>query len=216
MRWDDRGTAFATWRVEPGWGGPDDLWTGFRLCFIVEPAAPEDEAVLEHAAADGLRRRAQAFLGPWTRTLCVDSSGEPVTNEELLRTLERTYCSEASRDGRVDINMGSRPAVLQDVVDRVSFARMCTDMRARAETLLRADPEYVARTDEATRRAEAELSRRAIRLRRRAAFEPEARVALDAELRVNEVVLSAIQRPRIRLDAFGFIVLAGQPPRVTR
>jgi ATP-dependent helicase HepA len=216
MRWDDRGTAFATWRVEPGWGGPDDLWTGFRLCFIVEPAAPEDEAVLAHAVSDGIRRRAQAFLGPWTRTLYVDSSGAPMMNEEFVRTLERPYRKEASRDGRVDINLGSRPTVLQDVVDQASFARMCNEVRARAEVLLRADPQYVGRIDEATRRAQTELSRRAVRLRRRLAFEPEARAQLGTELRVNEVVLSAIQSPRVRLDAFGFIVLAGQGPRVAQ
>jgi hypothetical protein len=35
-------------------------------------------------------------------------------------------------------------------------------------------------------------------------------------LRVNELVLSAVQSPRVRLDAFGFIVLASQPPRVAR
>jgi len=216
MRWDDRGTAFATWRVEPGWGGSDDLWTGFRLCFIVEPAVSEDEAVLAHAASDGVRRRAQAFLGPWTRTLYVDSSGEAVTDEKLVRTLERPYFNEASRDGRVDINLGSRPAILHDVVDRASFARMCAEVRARAEALLRADQEYTGRIHEAARRAEADLSRRAARLRRRMAFEPEAREAVEAELRVNEVVLSAVQRPRVRLDALGFVVLAGQPPQAAR
>ncbi|MBP0496279.1 hypothetical protein J5Y10_26075 [Roseomonas sp. SG15] len=216
MRWDDRGTAFATWRVEPGWGGSDDLWTGFRLCFIVEPAAPEDEAVLAQAASDGIRRRAQAFLGPWTRTLYVDSSGAPMTNDDLVRTLERPYRAEASRDGRIDINLGSRPAVLQDVVDRASFARMCAEVRARAEVLLRADPEYVDRIDQAARRADAELARRAARLRRRLVFEPDARPELEAELRANEVVLSAVRGPRVRLDAFGFVVLAGQGPRVAR
>lgn len=34
-RWDDRGTAFVTWRTAPDW--QDELWLGFQLCFVIEP-----------------------------------------------------------------------------------------------------------------------------------------------------------------------------------
>jgi ATP-dependent helicase HepA len=211
MRWEDRGSAFATWRIEPDRGDTDDLWLGFRLCFIVEPAIPASESVLMQRNAIGLARRAQAFLSPWTHTIHVDIDGTPVSDQRLLSVLERPYRSEISA-GRRDINLGSRLAVLHEVIDPTSFRRACEKVRESASKLLEDDVIYRTRSEAAVRQARAYVDRSDRRLRQRAVIEPAALATVEAELATNGAVLAAVNRPRIRLDAMGLFVISGTAP----
>jgi ATP-dependent helicase HepA len=61
LRWDDRGTAFATWRVAPKIGR-GEIWLGFRLCFVIEPDFPERDAVLDCKLAILLRRKSSELV----------------------------------------------------------------------------------------------------------------------------------------------------------
>ena len=136
MRWDDRGTTFATWRVWPEWFGSDNIFAAFRLCFIIEPDVPEDETVLTRGRFEGLRRRAHGYLRPWTRTLHVDTSGEVITDERLLKLLEARYGKQPAADGRYDRNLGNRLASLYEVIDRDGFERLCYSVRIRQRAYL--------------------------------------------------------------------------------
>lgn len=69
LRWDDRGSAFTTWRVDPTLPGDDIAWFGFRLCFVVEPALDSGLSVFRDIDVQGLSRRTQALLPPWTHVL---------------------------------------------------------------------------------------------------------------------------------------------------
>jgi ATP-dependent helicase HepA len=66
LDWDDRGAAFATWRFEPGTGGPGEERLAFRMCWVIAPPSPPAEALLPGEDRDALRRQAEAFLQrPW-------------------------------------------------------------------------------------------------------------------------------------------------------
>src|SRR5690606_35271063 len=92
MRWDDRGSAFATWRVDPRLSGSDISWTGFRFCFVIEPALESDLAVFRILDTHGLVRRAQGFLPPWTQMLHYGLDGE-IPPDEVSKVLASPYNS---------------------------------------------------------------------------------------------------------------------------
>ncbi len=102
----------------------DDLWLGFRLCFIIEPDVPFADLFAPSRAELAASRRAQQYLPPRTMSLHVDAGGEPVDDPALLAILARPYRSDADRAGRGgDLNLASRPHILDGVIDAGSVRR---------------------------------------------------------------------------------------------
>ncbi len=95
LDWDDRGAAFATWRFEPGLGGPGGERLAFRLCWIIAPPSPPAEALLPGEDGDALRRQAEALFQPWTLTQHVGPDLRPIDDPARLEILERPYEPEA-------------------------------------------------------------------------------------------------------------------------
>jgi ATP-dependent helicase HepA len=212
MRWDDRGTAFATWRVEPNWGNNEEISLAFRLYFIIEPGTPAQEAVLSALDVGGIRRRAQIYLPPWTQTVYVDAEGNRIVSEDLLRILRRPY--SAGHGGQMDFNLGSRPEVLDSVLDHDTFSQMVWRVRSRAEELLCTDSTFEAHFTEAKLRANADFDRLLLRTSGQVSADPLLQHTLQSEVTFSKMVLSAVENPRMRLDAVGFIVIAGFRPSV--
>lgn len=222
LRWDDRGTSFITWRIEPGFGGPDDLWTGFRLCYVIEAGYADTAPFGESADREGLRRRALSFFPPTTAELYLDSGLTEVTDERLLTILRRPYSkrrnSSAGEPEARDINLGSRLPTLEAVIDAPSFARLCQKARASSEQKLRKSNLFQQHHLDAVSRARRELEQRNQRLILRRDAEQRAGSRLDpsilAEIKWNAAVLEAVERPTIRLEAIGFFVVAGVAPTI--
>lgn len=198
IRWDDRGSAFATWRVDPGLSGEDIAWTGFRFCYVVEPALAQDLEVFRHADHEGLSRRALAFLPPWVQVLHMDVEGEDPPSS-LLPVLARPYDNKVRPQGGRDINLCSRPSLMKTVMAPTVFARLCLSARAAAEARIRQDDTFRARVETAEQWAAQDG-------RRRRRFDGG---ASEAEV---EALLEAVRSPRLRLDSMGFFVLSRTPP----
>lgn len=198
LRWDDRGSAFATWRVDPYLDGDDIAWVGFRLCFVVEPMLAQGLAVFHQVDGDGLTRRAQSFLPPWTVELHVDGDGEPPP-ASLLPVLRRPYSRDARPEGGRDLNLCSRPELLHRAIGPGAFAKLCFQVRDRAAEAVRTDPDVASRIEEARKSADADLRR----CRRR--------LGGDGVV-AAEMVAAAVSTPRVRLDSMGFFVLSRTPP----
>jgi ATP-dependent helicase HepA len=198
LRWDDRGSAFATWRVAPALRGDDVAWFGFRFCFVVEPDLAGDLQVFREIDAPGLARRAQAFLPPWSQVHYADLAGEG-PDAHLLAILQRPYSNQTGERGGRDFNLGSRPELMANIMTAAAFTEACKTSRARAETAIRDDPSFTARVHAGVRSAARDQRRR-----RRMADGGVADGAAE--------VLDAVRRPRLRLDSMGFIVLSRDPP----
>lgn len=225
IRWDDRGTAFATWREAPEWAARyGSEWLGFRLCYIVE-ADTRRQAGIANGARDvedvliaNVQRRADAFLPPTLTVLHLDIGFAEVTDPTLLELLSSPYGKGIENgDTYRDYNLGSRREALNALVDRADFVRLCREARNRSEELLRGSEAFKALVETATHRAQTELSMRNERLRRRAeAAQREGEFAtseLEREIAVNDAVIAAVANPVVRLDAIGFFVVAGEPPQ---
>lgn len=222
MRWDDRGTAFATWRVAPGWRG--GIWLGFKLCYVVElDAAAIREQLGGRLAPElepNLRRRADALLPPWIEVLYLDTDLCEVEDPELLNLLGQPYEPHGRRvDEARDFNLGSRRDWLLDAVGQKELADLTRQVRARSEELLRASAHFVEQTSAAARLAVDEMTGRNWRLaNRRAATQREGgRVeqALERETAINRAIGEVVGQPTVRLDAIGLFVIADRPPAGT-
>lgn len=198
IRWDDRGSAFATWRVDPSLPGDDIAWTGFRFCYVVEAALAHDLAVFKHGDREGLSRRAQAILPPWVEVLHLDVEGnDPPSDFALI--LERPYDTAVRPQGGRDVNLCSRPELMNAVMSPAAFARCCRSTRAAAETRIRGGETLLTRVEAATRRASLDGRRRR-------------RLDGGTGAAGTDALLEAVATPRLRLDSMGFFVLSRSPP----
>lgn len=207
-RWDDRGTAFVTWRTAPEWTG--DLWLGFRLCFVVEPDVPFADLFAPSREELAASRRAQRYLPPRTISLHVDADGEPVDDPALLAVLERPYSGDGDRTGRgADLNLASRPHILSSVIDAGTFGKRCRTVRDWAAAAVLADPSLQQAIAAGERLAMAEIERSRTRLWQRRATGD---AAADTDLASIEALLPAITSPSVTLDAMGCFVVSRDPP----
>ncbi len=198
MRWDDRGSAFATWRVDPRLSGSDISWIGFRFCFVIEPALESDLAVFRTLDTHGLARRAQGFLPPWTQVLHRGIAGE-APPDIVSKVLASPYHSGVRDQGGRDINLSSQPALMASVMPQALFAARCREARSAAEEGIRRDPMFLANVQRAVLSAQRDARRR---------------LRFDSYLQSNgaDAVIAAVQSPRVRLDSMGFFVLSRNPP----
>ncbi|MGJ4963323.1 protein DpdE [Bradyrhizobium sp. HKCCYLRH3061] len=205
-KWDDRGTAFATWRTDPNW--EDDPWLAFKVTLIVEPAIEIGDLSNPTASERALFRKAQRYLTPFTITLFLDSSASPVTDRRVIEVLSRPYDSDAA-----DINLGSRPALLAAVIDAASFEHCCRAVRDAAYSTVSCSPDFIRKIDAAGEAATADLRRRRAVYDRRSADGDNSAVA---DLDAAERVVASVKAPAMRVDAIGCFVIARDRPREAR
>jgi ATP-dependent helicase HepA len=209
-RWDDRGTAFVTWRTDPQWDG--GLWVGFRLCFVIEPDVPITDMLAPSRAELAALRRAQRYLPPRAVMVHMNIDGTFVEDSSLLAILTRPYRSaDDGANVASDVNLGSRPHILASLVDPAAFGALCRSMRDRCRTLLLSENSICTAIAAAEQLALGDVERHRLRLRRRR--EEGERIPQD-EIRVIETLLPAITKPALKLDAMGCFFVSSDPPDI--
>ena len=223
LRWDDRGTAYATWRMEPDW--PGETWLGFRLVFMVEANLEVAQEVLGNASIpetlpislSGINRRLDSMLPPWTAQLYVDIQMQPVSDPFLLDVLGRRYTTEPDASGRMDFNLGSRRNALYETIGFEELFSACNRVRQEAEAQLRTSQQFNLMVNGRVQNALAELDVTRKSLERRGCFILEegggTASGLEVDLMVNAAITAGITLPTIRLDSIGLIIIADRPPR---
>ena len=222
LRWDDRGTAYATWRMDPDW--PGETWLGFRLVFVVEANLEAAQEVLGNASIpetlpismSGINRRLDSMLPPWTAQLYVDIQMQPVSDTFLLDVLGRPYTTEPDASGRMDFNLGSRRNALYETIGFEELFSACNRVRQEAEAQLRTSQQFNSMVNGRVQSVLAELDVTRRSLERRGSFILEesggTASGLEVDLLVNAAVTAGITSPTIRLDSIGLIIVADQPP----
>lgn len=211
LDWDDRGAAFATWRFEPGLGGPGEEWLALRLCWIIASPKPPTEKLLLGEDGDALRRQAEAFFQPWTLTQYVGPDLRPIEDPGWLKIMERPYQPDAAVNGGRDFNLGSRPEWLRQVIDSQAFAQLCGRATEEASLSLQSSEAFRARVADATARAQREMDRRAARRRLRRNLDGSISALRAAAL--DGLVGDLVAHPTVRLDCIGAMVVAGHVPQ---
>jgi ATP-dependent helicase HepA len=209
-RWDDRGTAFVTWRTAPEWA--NDLWLGFRLCFVVEPDVPISDMFAPSRLELAALRRAQRYLPPRTVSVHVDIEGTVVEDPVLLSILTRPYFRAKEGVGSIaDVNLASRPHILAGVIDSTAFGALCRTVRDRCRSVLLAEKSLSDAVSAAERLALGDVERHRIRLQQRYSAGD---LAAHADIRAIESLLPAIAKPAVKLDAMGCFIVSSDPPTI--
>lgn len=219
LRWDDRGTAFITWRHAPAacLEGAEE-WMGFALSFVVEANAAELGAAwggVDDAHVAALRRRADSFSPPLFRTLYVGLDLRELPEGSLLDVLRRPYTKKPDEAGHRDYNLDSNLDALYERIDADSFAKLCGRIRNAAEGILRESDDYLRRLASGNRRVSEEGAVRNEYLERRmAALHREGRDDPQTKLDIlgNRSIEASVLNPSVRLDAIGFVIVSVEPP----
>ncbi|MNS55008.1 RNA polymerase-associated protein RapA [compost metagenome] len=207
-RWDDRGTAFMTWRTTPDWTG--ETWLGFRLCLVVEPNLPTADLLAPSRSELALARRAQQYFQNRNETIYVDINSDPVSDERLIEILERPYSKAGEAQTHADTNLGSRQRLLDGLIDRHAFESICRSVRDGARYAISNSTAYQEAIQAATKAASADLQRR----HNRRASKPVANEVDDFDCQIIEAILPGLQDPLVRLDAMGLFVISNTRPPV--
>ncbi len=222
LRWDDRGTAFATWRVDPRWSGEGrGVWMGFRLTFVLEANVELARKVMgnwaDESTVQSLRRRMDYVLPPWTTTIDVDIEMNEAKEVPLLNEiLALPYSTRENELGQRDFNLGSRREALYELIGFNELSDLCAHVRETSEKLLRNSAQFQEWANTKVQGAirDLRIDRDHLQWRKDAVVRENGKldIGLERDISVNEAITSALGSPSIRLDAIGLFVISNRPP----
>ncbi len=211
--WDDRGTAYATWRQDLGM---ENRWMGFRMVWVLSPQISSETAVWERHERPDLLRRAEGYLPIFSMEQFVDIEGVPVTDEQILSRMRMPYRNEKGEEGSCDVNLGSRPEEFGRVIDASVFSETLHTIRLICERQFANSEEVMVALDMATKKFErdAALIERSLRQRQSylKAEYGQGLVGLDEAMLDLEELKKSITNPNLRLDEIGFMVISSEAP----
>ncbi|MDA8637286.1 protein DpdE [Rhodospirillales bacterium] len=211
--WDDRGTTYATWRVDPS---IKETWVGFRWVWVLSPGVETDAAVWRDLKRPDLHRRAESYLPIMTIDRWTDANGELIEDVDLLKKLNRPYVKKPNISGIFDINLGSRPDDLAQIFDPIVFRNIVKELRDKTSNAVWTSDEIsnaLAKSLGKFDRDDA-LIRRSLE-RRQVYLEKEFRQkfkGVENALKDLDLLRRAIEKPKLRLDECGLMVLSPEAP----
>jgi ATP-dependent helicase HepA len=207
--WDDRGIAYATWRVEPEWPA---TWRGFRLVWLVEPGRDRQAPVYRKESSSEVARRAEAFLPTFTVEQLLNEDGTVANEPAVAEVLQRPYRQHLDASGRQDFNLGNRPEALEEAVGRSQFIALVEHVRSVARASLLQIPAVAERLNSALSACERDV--------RKARRGLEVRVGLGdrypglverpfpQEMADLDALSASVTTPNVRLDEIGFFIVS--------
>ncbi|MEH2218232.1 MAG: protein DpdE [Nostoc sp.] len=220
IHWDDRGQAFAMWRVAETWNsGEGEEWYGFRFNYVIETNLTSYKTTTEYKT---LQRRVDGLFAPIVESVFIDARYEPmcaVEDETLLNILQRPYKGQGGKCR--DYNLAkSRLSILDNFIESSSWQEFCHQARDTSLELLSQRPEFISLCENSAIRAEQKLGKTLdqlrLRLNRLTNQERIYNTVLEQELNnetaLSQVIIEGIRHPSIRLDSVGFIIVSGRPP----
>jgi ATP-dependent helicase HepA len=215
-KWDDRGTAYATWRVHDSLAVETKI--AFHWVWTLEPALISSGAVWEAPDRPDLARWAGSILSALVIEQWVDIDGRKISDENLLSIMKRPYrnCGPEEQPHLRDYNLGNRPEVLNDLIDPTLLAKVIKKLRTRCEEAIWNLEEVAQTIAVAKDRHERQLVELSTSLeRRRSYFKKEfGRKFHGSESLVEDLeqIGRAIKNPTLRLEQCGLVVIAREAP----
>jgi len=209
--WDDRGRTYALWRESEAWAAAEqDDRLFFRFDFVVEAdPEPAREALADTGARpEALQHRLNGYFPPTFETVFVDRDGQPVTQDGLLKLLEAE--PRRKQKGGPDRNVkGDRLPILDAFVDPDAWPERCQMARDAAAEALREHADLQSRCDDALQRVQQAADERQERIQARSDISTETEA--EHHQRITDALRAGIDRPNVRLDSVGVVILSGRP-----
>jgi len=206
LRYDDRGSAFATWRHVPQFAVTGEEWIIFKCVFVIEIDAAARSRDRNDEIDVALQRRLDRLAPPWIETVYLDNDFRHIIRQDLLELAGRQY-------GGSDRNLGSRPAVLESRIPPRQLGDLARGAAGAGLEILVASIPYQQRRLMALDRADRRVARARTKLERMRAGSRRLGEGLiqldeDANRLEDEFRLMGLLRPR--LDSIGIIILSGE------
>jgi len=212
-RWDDRGRAFACWRYRAVFTGRDPT-AAFRFDYVIEADAEQARAELnlDRGVTPALQRQLDGLFPPLLKTVWVDTSGVEIHDKAWLSLLTEPYNQDLG-----DANLRSDAFGPVDALFGVNrWEPLCRQARSGSERALRLGAQFRAYVQDHLDRARSALDAR-LEIVRARANRPFAQATASAEVaresKLGAALLDCVAAPRVRVEAVGFVVLAGTKAR---
>lgn len=204
LKWDERGQAFALWRVEE-----NCEWVGFSFDYFIEADLTHVQPIIAASKLNekAIKRRADILFPPRRETIFLDINFNPVTDEKLIKILSRPYHKSK------DVSLAkSRLSILDQFIDPSQWERVCQEARRRSEQLLRLQNNFAELCRQQGEQAREKLEAGIYQLEQRLNYHPNAQLEEDLKLEIalGENLLKGIYHPHLEADAVGFMVVSGQ------
>lgn len=215
LRWDDRGTCFAFWRVSPLVKNKE-IQIFFRFDFVIQAGLKAISALVKahpELSEAAIRRRGDAVFPPISRTLWLNEDlKEP--NDKFRIELDRPYVKSAT-----DTNINQdRWQFVQSHIDITNWPHRCRLAREAATEALVRQVDLAQLTNELATQLQMESNlvkeQGQSRIEALSQSPREAVLAKDElamEMKVREALLDSIYEHGVQLDAVGAVFLAGIP-----
>ena len=182
-QWDDRGTAFSTWRklLQPN----EEEWIAFKLCYVISSSIPVD-TYEDHQTS--IESRLDYYYPPWTNIIYIDSQYQPIKDERLLKILEKPYFIE-EKPFKIDFNLGNRREVMFKLFDKIKFEEICFKIRNLSEDIIKNEEEYKMLLQKSLLKARIDIEERDKRLMQKMKNEP-LNKDFDKDIELNKILNS--------------------------
>ncbi len=222
IKWDDRGRTFAFWRKVRGWNSKRGFeWFGFSFNYIVEGDISAAENVYSSIGdksynVKALQRKMDRYLPPFMYTINVTASGSPETDSRVLEALKAPFTRLSDYGNDTNLTK-DRLKMIDEFISPDQWPYACRRARENSEISLRNDASVLAVCEEARHSMGWELDKQFQQLELRAKTQQSHgqfdRIDVSFETRLHQAMRDGLDKPRIRLDSVGFIILSGSELR---
>lgn len=213
MEWEDRGTAFSTFRIVnenfPIFIPFGEIRIIFKLHFIVESGLTNlaSENISYHEL---FRRRTDDYFPPKIFIVYVDENMRIVEDTGITDILDQSY------DKSIDTNLSSRRGIIDHFIDADKLDALCKRVSKYSKDILLNSMEYQAAYDDAISKAKIEIDLKCINIKRRQKIQEQMKIDCNLEeydklIMFEESIIEGIRSPIIKLDSFGMFFLSRFP-----
>ncbi|MFT7003502.1 MAG: ATP-dependent helicase HepA [Sulfurimonas sp.] len=217
MDWEDRGTAFSTFRVVdekfPIFIPRNDIKIMFKLHFIVEAGFATDKLEQEYNSEHFLYlRRVDDYHPPKIFTVYIDENLNVIDDIDITDVLDEPYLDLQN----IDTNLSSRRNVIDYFIDSDILDQLCLDVSTRSKEILLNSSEYTSFNTEAVEKARMDIGLKCVSLEHRKNIQAQLNnqhmsEEYDKTIQFEESLMQGITNPKIKLDSFGMYFLSRFP-----
>ncbi|HIP41335.1 MAG TPA: hypothetical protein EYG90_02330 [Campylobacterales bacterium] len=212
LNWEDRGTAFSTFRVVednfPIFIPRGEIRILFKLHFIVEVNI--DPNSIEQFNSALYQRRADDYFPPKIFTIYIDENMDIIEDKEIIETLNQPY----SKD--IDTNLSSRRGIINNFIDTQTLMQLCREVSQNSQEILKKSEEFIEVYQNALSKVKSDTLQRSSSIQRRVAMQKSLNPNIDVSeyersIQFENALIKGVSSPCIRLDSFGMFFISRFP-----
>jgi len=209
LSWEDRGTAFSTFRIVednfPIFIPRGEIKILFKLHFIVE--VDIDSTSIKQFNSTLYRRRTDDYFPPKIFTIYIDENMDIIEDKEIIETLNEPYSKDR------DTNLSSRRAIIENFIDTQTLMQLCREVSHNSQEILKKSEGFIEVYQNALSKVKSDTIQRSSSIQRRADMQKSLNPNIDVSeyersIQFENALIKGVSSPSIRLDSFGMFFIS--------